>query len=44
MELVKSKGMIIFLVLVMALSIIGSINNNRCKEIKEEHDTFVQNI
>ena len=43
MELVKNKGMVIFLALVLALSIIGSINNNKCKDI-EEHKTFVQNI
>ena len=44
MELVKCKGMVIFLVLVIVLSILGSINNNKCKKEIDNNETLVQNI
>ena len=38
MELVKSKGMIIFLIVVLGVTLISSINTKKYDEkIKEEH-------
>ena len=42
MELVKSKGMIIFLVVVIGLTIISSINTKKYDEkIKKENSSYV---
>ena len=42
MELVKSKGMVVFLVVVLSITIISSINTKKYDERnKEIHDSYI---
>ena len=41
MELVKSKGMVIFLVMVLSITIIGSIGNRKIEEKKDTKIAYV---